>query len=570
MSIKAKAGELVARALVDGGARLAFGIPGTHNTELYDALERSQVKPVLVTDEQCASFMADAVSRTSGSVGVANVVPGAGVTHCLSGVAEAYMDNVALLVLTCGIRADTGKAYQLHDVDQLAILRPVCKAVFKPATAGDIYPTVRRALDLARSGTPGPVAVEIPANFYLLTHEVPEPAYEPEPAPQPPAQALVDEAARVLNAAKRPAIYAGLGARGATALLVQLAEKLGAPVATTISGKGVFPESHPLWLWNGFGNMAPPFAREIMDGADALLAIGCRFGEVATGSYGINPPEALVHVDVNAEVFHRNYRAQVAVESDAADFLRALLPLVTAREGGLEKKIAAGHQAVRDGWARSKDRVSPAVFYQALQRLAPKAIFSTDSGNGTFLSMEQLRLDGPGRFIGPIDYSCMGYSVPGAIGAKHANPETDVVALAGDGALLMTGLELVNAAATGTAPVVCVLRDGELGQIVQFQRTTLDRDTCSVLPPYSVEAFAKAVNAEFVACPDDAAVEGALARALELARGGRPVMVDVALDYSERTYFTKGVVKTNFWRLPWGDRVRMLSRAVGRKVAHAL
>ena len=115
-----------------------------------------------------------------------------------------------------------------------------------------------------------------------------------------------------------------------------------------------------------------------------------------------------------------------------------------------------------------------------------------------------------------------------------------------------------------------MLRDGELGQIVQFQRTTLDRDTCSVLPPYTVEALAKAVNAEFLDLPDDASAESVLARALAFARKGKPVMVDVAIDYSERTYFTKGVVKTNFWRLPWADRVRMLTRAVSRKVSHAL
>jgi hypothetical protein len=114
--------------------------------------------------------------------------------------------------------------------------------------------------------------------------------------------------------------------------------------------------------------------------------------------------------------------------------------------------------------------------------------------------------------------------------------------------------------------VVCVLRDGELAQIAQFQRITLDSDTCSVLPPYSVETFASLTNSDFRALEHDADAERVLGEAFEIARAGRPVMVDVAIDYSHKTFFTKGAVTTNFWRLPWGDRVRLLSRAVGRRL----
>jgi acetolactate synthase-1/2/3 large subunit len=155
---------------------------------------------------------------------------------------------------------------------------------------------------------------------------------------------------------------------------------------------------------------------------------------------------------------------------------------------------------IQDG---SDYAATPFALFDALQRLAPAAIYATDSGNGTFLAMEHLRLDEPRRFIGPIDYSCMGYSVPAAIGAKLANPGRDVVALAGDGALLMTGLEILTASALGAAPLVCVLRDGELGQIAQFKRTSLNRDTCNVLAPYSLEAFAAAVNADFLPAQSD-------------------------------------------------------------------
>lgn len=567
---------LVVQALEDAGARFAFGIPGTHNIELYDALAQSgRVSAILVTDEQSAGFMADGVSRSSTSVGVVNLVPGAGVTHGLSGIAEALLDGIPMVVLACGIRRDSGRAYQLHDMDQAALLRPVTKAVFTPATPDDVYRTVRQAFALAQAGTPGPVAVEIPADFYLLTHDVGDPQ-EPAatPAAAPPDRAAVEAAAALLRAASRPVIYAGYGARSAGDHLVTLAERLGAPVATTIQGKGVFPEQHPLWVWNGLGRSAPSFAREIGDACDAMLAIGCRFSEVGTGSWGFTPPPALIHVDINPDVFDRNFPARVAIEADAGTFVNALLEaLGDAREwGDRTEHIAVGHGAVQETWRRSRsdDRVTPAWLFAALQRIFPDAIFTTDSGNGTFLAMEHLRLDSPGRFLAPVDYSCMGYAVPAAIGAKLANPDRDVIALAGDGALLMTGLEALTASAYGAAPVICVLRDGELAQIAQFQRTAMGDASNSVLPPYSVEGLADAVNAAYLPCARDSRVEPMLSEALALSRKGRPVFVEVAIDYSHKTYFTKGVVATNFWRLPTGDRLRMLGRAVGRHVQRRL
>ena len=140
--------ELVVRALEDAGIGVAFGIPGTHNLELYDALAASAVRPILVTDEQSAGFMADGLWRASGAMACLNLVPGAGLTHALSGIAEAYMDGVPMLVLGCGIRRDRPMAYQLHDIDQLAVAAPVTKAGFRP-TGDDLYATVRRACALA-------------------------------------------------------------------------------------------------------------------------------------------------------------------------------------------------------------------------------------------------------------------------------------------------------------------------------------------------------------------------------------------------------------------------------------
>jgi acetolactate synthase-1/2/3 large subunit len=572
--MKVRGSISVVKALEDEGVRFTFGIPGTHNIELYDALEDSrQIQPILVTDEQSASFMADAVSRTTGTIGVVNTVPGAGVTHALSGIAEAFMDNIPLLVLTCGIRTDTGKSYQLHDIDQLAILRPVCKEVFHVVSPQDIYHVIRNAIHIARSQTPGPVAVEIPMNHYLKTHDIPSFDYNRPPyVPSFPTSDELYRAAEMLNESKRPAIYAGYGARNTPFLLYELAEKLCAPVVTTIQGKGVFPESHELFLWNGFGNSSPSFVRRIMDHCDCLLAIGCRFGEVATASFGINPPENMLHVDINPEVHNANYHARLPIVSDAGSFLRALSPLVERHDKNISliSDIAAGHKSVVTQWAnrKSKKGVTPWHFFSTLQKYAAEdAIYTTDSGNGTFLGMEMLRLEKPGLFLGPIDYSCMGYAVPAAIGAKLANPDREVIALAGDGALLMTGLELLTAANMDVAPVVFVLRDRNLSQISQLQRFTHARQTCTILPDYSARAFANAVNSRYYYISSDAYVEKTIPQALAAADDGKPVVVEVAIDYSTKTFFTKGVLKTNFLRLPWSERVRMTMRSGKRRLA---
>lgn len=571
-------GRVVARALEDAGVAFAFGIPGTHNIELYDALaESAQVTPVLVTDEQSASFMADAAWRASGRMACVNVVPGAGLTHALSGIAEAFMDTVPLLVLGCGIRRDTTHAYQLHDIDQASLVAPITKAQLRPASGRELYRTVREACRLAQDGVPGPVFVEVPANLYLFTHDTDldaeRAAFERTvtTTAAPDARAL-QQAAALLEEAERPLLYLGLGALPAAGALVELAERLEAPVTTTFQGKGVFPEDHPLFVWPGFGAAAPSFARGIAADCDAVLAIGCRFGEVGTGSYGIELPGPLVHIDIDPDVPGRNFPAACPITADAALAVPALLPLLRARtpDPALRRRIAEGHAGVETAWRRTAggERVAPHALLRALQQhFGPDAIFTTDSGNGTFLAMELLRLPGPRRFLAPVDYSCMGYAVPAAIGAKLAAPAQPVIALAGDGAFLMTGLELLTATAYGAPIAVFVLRDRELAQIAQFQQTALSRRTASAVHDYDVAGIATAfAGIESLRLDSEAEIARVLDAAAAALAARRSVVVDVAIDYSEKTYFTRGVVRTNLARLPWRDRLRFIGRAVGRRL----
>ncbi len=576
--MKRAGGALVVRALEDEDIGFAFGIPGTHNIELYDALASSKsVRPVLVTDEQSASFMADGVWRASGRMACVNVVPGAGLTHALSGIAEAFLDHVPMLVLGCGIRRDTRRAFQLHDVDQAAIVAPVVKVTLCPETGAELYPTIRHACAVAREGAPGPVFVEVPANLYLFTHEAELPTgdeRETRAGEVPtPDEALLARAEKLIRSARRPLLYVGAGAASAAEEVSALAELLEAPVSCTFQGKGIFPEEHPLFLWPGFGEAAPPFVREVASECDLTLAIGCRFGEVGTGSWGMHPPGPLIHVDIDADALGRNYPADVALVSDAGAFLRALLGLLGNEARGedavMRERIRLGHVRVWNQWLEHVrgDRVTPAHLLRTTQRVfGPETIYTTDSGNGTFLAVECLRLEEPRRFLAPVDYSCMGYAVPAALGAKLSQPDAPVVALAGDGAFLMTGLELLTAVTEGIGVVVLVLRDRELAQIAQFQATATNRKVSSGVHDYDLRHFAAGLGVPFLSIAVDDDVETTLLEVERLSREGSPVLVEVDIDYRQRTFFTEGVVRSTLHGLPLKDQVRFVGRALMRRI----
>jgi acetolactate synthase-1/2/3 large subunit len=567
--------DLVAYALEQVGVTTTFGIPGVHNTEIYDALARSEtITPVLVTHEQAASFMADAVSRTSGSVGCIVVVPAAGVTHAMSGLGEAFLDGIPLIAISGGIRRDSGRRYQLHELDQRKLVEAITKAAFVVDSHDKVVPTIFEAYEIATSGVPGPVLVEVSAEVQLFSAEVSElPRYQRAwraPAPDP---ARVQEAVALVRGSRKVGLYVGWGARDATKSLVRLAERLGAPVATTLQGISVFPHDHRLHAGFGWGSSAVPAARKAFEGVDCLVAIGCRFSELATGSYGMPVPENLIHVDIDPRVPGANYPAKVALEADAREFAEAFL-LALEADGApppdrkeLVGAIARDKAAFREDWCSKPraDQVSPGIFFRELrQRLERDAYVVLDDGNHTFLAAEQFPVYASGHLVSPTDFNCMGYCVPATIATKLAHPESQVCAIVGDGAFLMTGLEILTAATLGLGAVFFVFHDGELAQISQLQQIPLKHKTCTVLGDVRVEGVATATGAAYLRMEKDAEVSSVIAQALSLAAKGQPVIVDVNIDYSRRSVFTSGVVKTNLSRFPLREKVRFIGRAIKR------
>jgi len=574
--MKHTAAKLVRHALESIGVEYTFGIPGVHNIELYDELRSSKkILPVLVTHEAGAAFMADAIGRIGESIGVLAIVPAAGITHALSGVGEAYLDGVPMLVISGGIRTDMQQRFQLHDVDQQAIMRPLTKATYRIDRYEDAIPTIYEAYRKATEGEPGPVFVELPANLQLLTGHVEEmPDFEPIGERPAVDAADVSRAAELLSGAERPGIFVGWGARHVIDDIARIAEHLAAPVSTTLQGLASFPADHQLHTGMGFGRSAVPAAQNAFRDCDAMLAVGTRFAEICTGSYGAVPPEQLVHIDINPDALNANYPATVAIAADARDAVPALAEAVCANGSARESsatvlQIANDKATYRKTW-RDHDndgRVGPCELFDALrEQLDDDAIVVCDDGNHTFLTAELMPINRGGTFFSPTDFNCMGYCVPASIAAKLAKPEKQVVGIVGDGAFLMTGLESVTATSNGLGVAWFVFNDGELAQIAQAQEIPYQRSTCTTIGVLNLEAFAEATGCAFVAVHSNDDVSDGVSAALQQAADGRPVIVDVRIDYSKKTQFTTGTVKTNLERFDTRTKARMIGRALYRKV----
>jgi acetolactate synthase-1/2/3 large subunit len=316
-----------------------------------------------------------------------------------------------------------------------------------------------------------------------------------------------------------------------------------------------------------------PAARKAFEGLDTLVAIGCRFGELATGSYGMEVPANLVHADINPKVFHANYPAKIAVESDARVFAEALVAALRANgttprdRAALVATIAKEKAAFTASWTEktNDERVSPGIFFRELRKkLARDAYVILDDGNHTFLAAEQYPVYESKHMFSPTDFNCMGYCVPATIATKLAHPDKQVCGIVGDGGFLMTAMEILTAAVNELGVVFFVFHDGELGQISQFQHIPLKYKTCTVLGDVRFEGVATATGAAYLRMQNDHDVSRAIDEALAIAEKGAPVLVDVNIDYSRRSAFTSGVVKTSLGRFPIAQKLRFVGRALKR------
>ena len=306
-----------------------------------------------------------------------------------------------------------------------------------------------------------------------------------------------------------------------------------------------------------------------------MLAVGARFGEIATGSYGVEPPGNLIHIDINPTVFNANYPATVTIEGDSKAILAELIKALEALGGtkpandAITAAIKKDKQAYLEEWFKhdSKGRVNPARFFVELRKqLDDDAFVVVDDGNHTFLTAELMPIHVARGFTSPTDFNCMGYCVPAVTACKLVNPDKQVVGIIGDGAFLMTCMETLTASSLGVGGIYFVFSDGELSQISQAQEIPYNRKTCSVLHEAKISGVAEATGCEFITIRDDDAIAEGISNALAYAALNKPVIVDVKIDYSKRTRFTKGIVKSNLERFTIGNKARFIGRALLRRV----
>jgi acetolactate synthase-1/2/3 large subunit len=335
----------------------------------------------------------------------------------------------------------------------------------------------------------------------------------------------------------------------------------------------------------GFGAYAVPAAEHAFKDCDCLLAIGTRFSEIPTGSFSMSPPQQLIHMDINSAVFNKNYPATVTIEGDAKELVPRLLKAIKALDNNASTRSLQAAQNITSAIKRDKEQymkswydysekqnkqspsVSPARFFNELRtQLNDDAYLVADDGNHTFLTAELMPIHQSKHFICPSDFNCMGYCVPATIACKLAHPEQQVVGIVGDGALMMTAMELVTATTQELGLVMFVFNDGELSQISQAQNIPYNRKTCTVLGGLNIKGVADATGADYRRIESNEDIATTIQEALALTQQNKPVVVDVNIDYSKATRFTQGVVAANLKRFSLKDKARFIGRALKRKV----
>ncbi len=531
--------QALVRSLESLGVEVAFGIPGGAILPAYDPLFDSTIRHILVRHEQGAAHAAEGYAVVTGRVGVCIATSGPGATNLVTGLADAYMDSVPIVAITGQVNSHAIGTDAFQEADIRGITFPITKHNFLVTNADDIAQALAEAFEIAATGRPGPVLVDISKDALAATTTfrwpptIALPGYRPTVRPH---TRQVAQAARMIAASERPVLVIGGGVAraGGSKALAALVEATGIPVVTTLTARGTFPDNHPLSL--GMPGMHGTVAAVgALQRCDLFIAVGMRFDDRVTGQLSTFAPHAkVIHCDVDPAEIGKNRAADLPVVGDAKLFLRDLLqqlshqpiPDVTSWVGylqGLQQRYPT------DAGDPSDDRLLPQEVIRRIGELSgPDAIYATGVGQHQMWAAHFLPHLKPRSWLTSGGAGTMGYCVPAAMGAKVGRPDALVWGIDGDGCFQMTNQELVTCALNRIPVKIAIINNESLGMVRQWQTLFYDgRYSNTDLHSYRIPDFVKL--AEAMGCVGlraerPAEVDAVIQRALEI--NDRPVVID--------------------------------------------
>ncbi|UCV12900.1 acetolactate synthase large subunit [Dechloromonas denitrificans] len=533
--------QITIRLLERQGIRIVTGYPGGAILPIYDALSQSTaIRHVLARHEQGAGFIAQGMARATGEVAVCMASSGPGATNLLTAIADAKLDSIPLVAITGQVpRAMIGTdAFQ--EVDTYGLSLPITKHNFLVSSVEELLDVVPRAFELAASGRPGPVLIDIPKDVQTQAIEIgqwPAPG-RAEPCAPADAEAIATAAA-MINAAERPILYLGGGVvhSGAAAVAVDLAEKANLPTVMTLMALGTMPVDHPLSL-SMLGMHAARYTNLALDECDLLIAVGARFDDRATGKVAAFCRNAkIIHIDIDPAELDKIKTAHIGITADVGEALNRLLPAVNQNER--KTWVDRINTLKADFPLNMPEADNPRSHFGLIKAVAAclddQATVATDVGQHQMWVAQGYPLRRPRQWLTSGGLGTMGFGVPAAIGAALAEPQRTVVCFTGDGSILMNIQELVTAAEENVNLKIVVMNNAVLG-LVHQQQTLFYGERLFASKFKGMPDFIKVAEGFGMAAVDlDLASNPAAALKDAISRPG-PCLIHASIDAEQKVY----------------------------------